>query len=77
MNKRLSMLVAVAILAGCGQEVMLEPNAATCAPEAFQAALREMRSETNRAAFTEECRSFHKAKKMSEWKFTPSPKDDY
>ena len=44
------------LLAGCEQERMPEPNAATCAPDAFQAALNEMRSEANREAFTEECR---------------------
>lgn len=33
------------LLAGCEQERMPEPNAATCAPDAFQAALNEMRSE--------------------------------
>ncbi|MBJ7264387.1 MAG: entry exclusion lipoprotein TrbK [Burkholderiaceae bacterium] len=77
MNKGLFTLTTVVILAGCGQEVMPEPNAATCAQGAFQAALEEMRSETNRAAFIEECRSFHKSKNINEWKFTPSPKDDY
>lgn len=40
------------LLAGCEQERMPEPNAATCAPDAFQAALNEMRSEANREAFT-------------------------
>lgn len=35
------------LLAGCEQERMPEPNAATCAPDAFQAALNEMRSEAN------------------------------
>lgn len=77
MNKGLFTLTTVVVLAGCGQEVMPEPNAATCASEAFQAALKEIRSETSRAAFIEECSSFHKAKKMGWWKFTPSPKDDY
>ncbi len=54
-----------------------KPNAATCAPDAFQAALNEMRSEANREAFTEECRAFQKAKQMRQWEFKPSPKDDY
>ncbi|HEQ1688474.1 TPA: entry exclusion lipoprotein TrbK [Pseudomonas aeruginosa] len=69
--------VAVLLLAGCEQERMPEPNAATCAPDAFQAALNEMRSEANRAAFTEECRAFQKAKQMRQWEFKPSPKDNY
>ena len=69
--------VAVLLLAGCEQERMPEPNAATCAPDAFQAALNEMRSEANREAFTEECRAFQKAKQMRQWEFKPSPKDDY
>lgn len=78
MKKNLFILVAVAALvAGCGQERMPEPNAATCAPEAFQAALNEMRSEANRTAFTEECRAFQKAQQMRQWEFKPSPKDDY
>jgi len=55
---------AVLFLAGCEQERMPEPNAATCAPDAFQAALNEMRSEANRAAFTEECRPFQEVKQM-------------
>lgn len=63
MNKGLFTLTAVLVLVGCGQEVLPEPNAVTCAPEAFQAALKEMRSETSRAVFKEECSSFHKAKK--------------
>ena len=56
MKKTLFILVtavAVALLAGCEQERMPEPNAATCAPDAFQAALNEMRSEANRAGFTD------------------------
>ena len=65
------------LLAGCEQERMPEPNAATCAPDAFQAALNEMRSEANREAFTEECRAFQKAKQMRQWELKPSPKDDY
>ncbi|MBY6346467.1 entry exclusion lipoprotein TrbK [Providencia rettgeri] len=69
--------VAVLLLAGCEQERMPEPNAATCAPDAFQAALNEMRSEANRAAFTEECRAFQKARQMRQWEFKPSPKDNY
>lgn len=69
--------VAVLLLAGCEQERMPEPNAATCAPDAFQAALNEMRSEANRAAFTEECRAFQKAKQMRQWEFKPSPEDNY
>ncbi len=56
---------------------MPDPTAATCAPDAFQAALNEMRSEANREAFTEECRAFQKAKQMRQWEFKPSPKDDY
>lgn len=78
MKKNLFLLVAAAVLlAGCGQERMPEPNAATCAPDAFQAALNEMRSEANRSAFTEECRTFQKAKQMRQWEFKPSPKDNY
>jgi len=69
--------VAVLLLAGCEQERMPEPNAATCAPDSFQAAMNEMRSEANRAAFTEECRAFQKAKQMRQWEFKPSPKDNY
>jgi entry exclusion lipoprotein TrbK len=70
-------VTAAALLAGCGKEKMPEPNAATCAPDAFQAALNEMRSEANRTAFTEECRAFQKAKQMRQWEFKPSPKDNY
>ncbi|MGV4008748.1 entry exclusion lipoprotein TrbK [Citrobacter freundii] len=78
MRKSLFILVsAVAFLAGCGQERMPEPNAATCAPDAFQAALNEMRSEANRTAFTEECRVFQKAKRMRQWEFKPSPESNY
>lgn len=69
--------VAMLLLAGCEQERMPEPNAATCTPDAFQAALNEMRSEANRAAFAEECRAFQKAKQMRQWEFKPSPKDNY
>ena len=69
--------VAVLLLAGCEQERMPEPNAATCAPDAFRAALNGMRSEANRADFTEECRAFQKAKQMRQWEFKPSPKDNY
>lgn len=78
MKKNLFILMTAAVLlVGCGQEKMPEPNAATCAPEAFQAALNEMRSEANRTAFTEECRAFQKAKQMRQWEFKPSPKDNY
>jgi entry exclusion lipoprotein TrbK len=81
MKKNLFILVAAAaaavLLTGCGQERMPEPNAATCAPDAFQAALNEMRSEASRIAFTEECRAFQKAKQMRQWEFKPSPKDNY
>lgn len=78
MKKNLFVLViAAALLAGCGQERVPEPNAATCAPDAFQAALNGMRSEANRIAFTEECRAFQKAKQMRQWEFKPSPKDNY
>lgn len=78
MKKSLFILMTAAVLlAGCGQERMPEPNAATCAPEAFQAVLNEMRSEANRTAFTEECRAFQKAKQMRQWEFKPSPKDNY
>lgn len=78
MKKNLFILMTAAVLlAGCGQERMPEPNAATCAPKAFQAALNEMRSEANRIAFTEECRAFQKAKQMRQWEFNPSPKDNY
>lgn len=69
--------VAMLLLAGCEQERMPEPNATTCTPDAFQAALNEMRSEANRAAFAEECRAFQKAKQMRQWEFKPSPKDNY
>ena len=78
MKKGLLILSTAAVfLTGCGQERMPEPNAATCAPEAFQTALNEMRSEASRTAFTEECRAFRKAKQMRQWEFKPSPKDNY
>lgn len=78
MKKNIFILVAVAaLLAGCEQERMPEPNATTCAPDAFQAALNNMRSEANRTAFTEECRALQKAKQMRQWEFKPSPKDNY
>lgn len=69
--------VALLVLTGCNQEKMPEPNAATCAPLAFQAALNEMRSESNRVVFTEECKAVQKAKQMRRWEFNPSAKDDY
>lgn len=77
MKKSLFTLVVVVLLAGCGEERMPEPNAATCGPDVFQAALNEIRSEANRAAFIEECKAFQAAKKMRDWEFKPSPKDDY
>lgn len=78
MKKGLLILgIAAVFLTGCGQERMPEPNAATCAPEAFQTALNEMRSEANRTAFVEECRAFVKAKQMRQWEFKPSPQDNY
>jgi entry exclusion lipoprotein TrbK len=78
MKKSLFILIAgAALAAGCEQEKMPEPNAATCAPETFQAALNDIREEVNRAAFTEECRAFQKAKKMRQWEFKPSSEDNY
>ena len=78
MKKNIFILVAVAaLLSGCEQERMPEPNAATCAPDAIQATLNNMRSEANRTAFTEECRALQKAKQMRQWEFKPSPKDNY
>ena len=76
MNKMFP-LAAVVVLAGCGQETIPEPNAATCAPETFQQAVSKLRSEANRQAFTEACRSFEKAQNMRKWEFKPSSPDRY
>lgn len=70
-------LMVFVVLAGCSEESTPEPNAATCEPSSINKALSEIRSETNRKAFIEDCKSFQKAKKMGEWKFKPSPKDDF
>ncbi len=71
------MTVVMVFLAGCDRERTPEPNAATCAPGAFEETMRELRSEANRKAFSQECLSFHKAQKMRDWQFKPSPKDDF
>lgn len=76
-NSLFTLVLSILVLSGCGQERRPEPNAAICAPAAFQAALNEMRSEANRTAFTEQCKAFQKAKQMRQWEFKPSPKDDY
>lgn len=76
MNKMIP-FVAVVALVGCGRETIPEPNAATCAPEAFQQAVSELRSEANRHAFTEACRTFEKAQNMRKWEFKPSSPDRY
>ena len=71
------LVVAAALLAGCGQGKVPEPSAVICASDALQETLNEMRSEANRIAFTEECRAFQKANQMRQWEFKPSPKDNY
>ncbi|MEX6395991.1 entry exclusion lipoprotein TrbK [Providencia hangzhouensis] len=56
---------------------MPEPNAATCAPGAYQKALDEIRSESKRKAFAEECKGFQRAQDMRKWEFKPSSPDRY
>ncbi|GAA3721804.1 entry exclusion lipoprotein TrbK [Oceanisphaera sediminis] len=75
--KKVIPFVAVFALVGCGQETLPEPNAASCAPAAFQQAISELRKEVNRKAFTEACRSFEKAQQMRSWEFKPSSPDRY
>ncbi|WP_445398019.1 entry exclusion lipoprotein TrbK [Zobellella sp. An-6] len=75
--KRIIPLVALVALVGCEQEVVPEASAATCAPAAFQQAIRELRNEANRKAFTQACRSFEKARQMRSWEFKPSSPDRY
>ncbi|EHZ6871842.1 entry exclusion lipoprotein TrbK [Providencia rettgeri] len=63
-------------LVGCDSS-MPEPNAATCAPGAYQKALDEIRSESKRKAFAEECKGFQRAQDMRKWEFKPSSPDRY
>ncbi|MCP1633705.1 entry exclusion lipoprotein TrbK [Kerstersia gyiorum] len=56
---------------------MPEPNAATCAPGAYEEALAEIKSKSQRLAFAEECKSFQHAENMRKWEFKPSSPDRY
>lgn len=74
----LAVLTVIAVLlSGCGKETMPEPSASTCAPDAFQKFMSELRDEANRIAFADACKSFNKAKSMRDWEFKPSPADDF
>ncbi|WP_442487438.1 entry exclusion lipoprotein TrbK [Halomonas litopenaei] len=75
--KKIFPLVAAVALVGCEQETVPEASAITCAPVAFQQAIRELSRESNRKAFTEACRSFEKAQRMREWEFEPSSPGRY
>lgn len=75
--KKLILVSVVVLLFGCGQEQMVEPNVATCAPNQINKSLNEMRSEANRKAFIQECKSFEKAKEMKQWEFKPSGPSKY
>ncbi|WDM77487.1 entry exclusion lipoprotein TrbK (plasmid) [Xanthomonas sp. NCPPB 1638] len=77
MKKIMLLAVVAAGLAGCGDDAMPEPNAATCKPPTYQQALSEIKSEAKRAAFIEECKAFQKAQDMRKWEFKPSPADNF
>ncbi len=72
-----ALTVIVALISGCGKETMPEPSAGTCAPDAFQKFMSELRDEANRIAFSDACQSFNKVKSMRDWEFKPSPADDF
>lgn len=74
--KKTILLAFVVGLTGCS-DAMPEPNAATCAPGAYEEALAEIKSKSQRLAFTEECKSFQRAENMRKWKFKPSSPDRY
>lgn len=81
MDIKLVQLVAAlglaAILAGCSEEKVPEPTEDNCGPEMYEENLASLSKESNRSEFISNCKSFLAAKKMTDWTFKKSPKDDY
>ena len=54
-----------------------EPNKANCSGETYEQILASLSKEWDRNEFIANCKSFHAARKMTEWKFEKSPPDDF
>lgn len=65
------------MLAGCSEEKVPEPNAANCAPDMYEKNLASLSKEANRNTFIANCKSLLESKKLTDWTFKKSPKDDF
>ncbi|ATP42616.1 MULTISPECIES: entry exclusion lipoprotein TrbK [Pseudomonas] len=70
-------LSVMAALAGCSEEKVPEPTKENCTAPLYEEHLDSLSKEANRNEFITNCKSFLKARKMTEWKFKKSPEDQF
>ena len=70
----LGMMMSLGVVA---EDRVPEPNKANCSGETYEQILASLSKEWDRNEFIANCKSFHAARKMTEWKFEKSPPDDF
>jgi len=70
-------LVTAGLLAGCFGEDVPQATAENCSPVMYEKVLAELSKEASKNEFKANCDSFLSSKKMTDWEFKKSPKDDF
>ncbi|MFK0092470.1 entry exclusion lipoprotein TrbK [Pseudomonas sp. NPDC090592] len=64
-------------LGAVAEDRVPEPNEANCSGETYEQILASLAKEWDRNEFIANCKSFHAAREMTQWKFKKSPPDDF
>ncbi|AMA46183.1 entry exclusion lipoprotein TrbK [Pseudomonas alabamensis] len=60
-----------------GMERVPAPNEENCSGAMYEHILASLSNQPDRNEFVHNCKSFHEARKMTEWTFKKSPPDDF
>ncbi|AIR91292.1 entry exclusion lipoprotein TrbK [Pseudomonas cremoricolorata] len=69
------------LLAGCSEEKVPEATTVTCAPDQYEQQLAGLSKQANKQQFKDACHKLlteqNENKKLTDWTFKKSPKDDF
>ncbi|MBK5005756.1 entry exclusion lipoprotein TrbK [Pseudomonas sp. S32] len=72
-----ALMAAAALLTGCFSETVPQATAENCSPVMYEKVLAGLSKESSKNEFKTNCHSLLESKKLTDWTFKKSPKDDF